>query len=163
MPRPALSIHSELALHAWRFALVRPTFNGQFSWKLVHRRFAENARIAWPDRITPLQEQILAEEVIAESPAFTLFGNLVRADNESLWSGANKIEWITGYQGQDCVIGIVEHLRVLRRDHLGGIHKVVIGAIQRRQRDFVVMVDIAERPEKCIPMPRDPGVPMLPR
>jgi hypothetical protein len=47
-----------------------------------------------------------------------LSGNPVRADNESLWRGSYKIERITGYKCQDRVIRIVQHVHVIRPDHM---------------------------------------------
>jgi hypothetical protein len=55
-----------------------------------------------------------------------LCGNSVRAHNESLRSWTDKVEGITGHEGQYFVTGIVQDLRVLRRNHLGRIHEIAV-------------------------------------
>ena len=76
-------------------------------------------------------------------PTLASSRNPVRADDKSFGSGADKIERVTGYQGEDVVNGIVQHRSVLGLDHLGRVHAIAVGSVQRRQANFIVLVNIA--------------------
>ena len=56
-------------------------------------------------------------------------GHPARADDKSLGCGAYKIEWVTGHQGQDCVIGMVQHFSVLGLDDFSKIHAIAVRSV----------------------------------
>jgi hypothetical protein len=53
----------------------------------------------------------------------------VRADDKSLRCRTHKIERITGHQGENCVVRMIQHCNVLGLDHLGKVHTIAIGSV----------------------------------
>ena len=98
-----------------------------------------------------------------ESPKETSFKNPVRSNNEPFRCGAHKIEGITSHQGQNCTIRIVQYFRVLGLDHFEIVHPISVRPAQSRQPDFIILTDITQRSEKCIPVSCDHDVPLLAR
>ena len=74
------------------------------------------------------------------------------ADYKSLRGGAHKGEGITGHQGQNGVGRAVQDFDVLGGYHLDKIHAIAKGSIQSFQGDFIILMDIAQGPEECVPM-----------
>ena len=85
----------------------------------------------------------------------------MRAHNESLRCWTDKIKWIARHKRQDRLARLVQHRRVLRCDHHHRVHAIPIRSIERRQRNLVVLADIAERSEERVTVSRDRDVPVL--
>ena len=57
--------------------------------------------------------------------------NSARLDDKSPGCGTFKSERVTGHEGQNCVIGIVQHFRVLGINHFDRIHAIAVESSQR--------------------------------
>ena len=84
-------------------------------------------------------------------------------NDEAVGSRADKIERMTGNQGQCLVCGWTQY-RDFRWIHDSrGHHTVAVLASQRRNRDQVVLNDPSERPEERVAVPGKPRVAKLSR
>ena len=70
---------------------------------------------------------------------------------------------MTRHQGQDLAAGGLQNRNVLRTYDLRRHNPVPILALQCGERNYIVQLDISQRPEECIAVPGDPNVAWLPR
>src|SRR5580693_6499359 len=95
-----------------------------------------------------LREFVSSKKEPADSCRPASSGCSLRADNEPSWRGPDKIEWETGHQGQDIATRVIQHLGIFGPNHFYRVHAIMVGALESHQRDFVVLADIAQGPEK---------------
>jgi hypothetical protein len=87
-------------------------------------------------------------------------GRPVRADDESLRCGPQKIEWVAGHKGQNGVGRCIYQFCLIGFDHSGGVHSIAVSSVDRRQGDFIICAHVARRPEKSTPGTRDRDIPL---
>jgi hypothetical protein len=56
---------------------------------------------------------------------------------------------------------MVEHANIFGLDYFGRVHTIAVRPTQRRESDFVILLDIAERPEERVPVPCNRDIPHL--
>ena len=69
---------------------------------------------------------------------------------------------MTGHEGQDLSAGGIENFNVLWSYDLRGHYAVVKHALQRGERNYIVHLDVSQRPEECIAVRCDTHVAELP-
>jgi len=86
----------------------------------------QNPLLLYPGELCPsvqycslLRSHLLIHLIIMHSRNAPSPGYHVRANDKSLGRGAHKVKRVTGHQGQNCIIRIGQHLRVLGLDHFG--------------------------------------------
>src|ERR1700693_4555529 len=90
-------------------------------------------------------------------------GDALGVNDKSVGGGANEVERITGDQGKAFVRAGLQHFDVGWTYYPGGDHAIAVRAEQSGEGDYVVPLNVSQRPEKRVAVAGNTHVPGLAR